>query len=285
MAAALLCLLAIIAGCESTGPTQPEVCQNDPGSAACACALDPASADCICASVGGYECECARNPEAAVCGSCPSGSARKLTRAALGDIGSGDWGNAELKIRCALEQTEDYARALRVQTQLQRRKTGNTGSRDAASTVPYTVLKDDQLGDIARKCLGNPDQFVEIAVLNGIENPSRVRPGQVLRIPTTKPCVDCTELRLAAEKTESDGDIEQALREITRAREVCRGDDDVRALYDRLRAANIDLLHDDAAAQLRDGATDNAKALWEKILQMDPENARARYYLDNLTEQ
>lgn len=287
----LLCLLITLAfasGCETipSGPSQPEICGTQPNSSACLCAIDSSSADCLCSQSNGVACQCARNPSLRLCDECPAGSPRALTRDALSNIGQGYWDEAELQIRCALEADPQYKRAAAISVQLSRRRIGDTaGALDDRSSVPYTVLRGDQLGDIAQKCLNNPDKFVEIAVVNNISNPSRVRAGTKLRIPTTKPCVDCDELRSEALRAESQGDLVSAVSKIVEAKGVCRGNELIGDDYVRLRGAQIKALHDQAEGHLARGSTRDARNAWLRILELDGEDAKARFYLDRLEDE
>jgi nucleoid-associated protein YgaU len=52
-----------------------------------------------------------------------------------------------------------------------------------AKTTRYTVKSGDTLSRIAARLLGSANRFPEIAKLNKISNPNRIRVGQVLTIP------------------------------------------------------------------------------------------------------
>lgn len=47
----------------------------------------------------------------------------------------------------------------------------------------YTVIRGDTLFDIAQRFYGDGNKFPIIAQANGIADPDRIFPGQVLRIP------------------------------------------------------------------------------------------------------
>lgn len=47
----------------------------------------------------------------------------------------------------------------------------------------YKVVKGDTLSKIAKKYLGDAKRYIEIATLNGIKDPNKIRVGQVLKIP------------------------------------------------------------------------------------------------------
>jgi nucleoid-associated protein YgaU len=49
--------------------------------------------------------------------------------------------------------------------------------------LTYTVKDGDTLSGIAREQLGSARRAAEIAELNGVPDPGRIRPGQVLKLP------------------------------------------------------------------------------------------------------
>lgn len=61
------------------------------------------------------------------------------------------------------------------------RKAATPGKPPAART--YTVVRGDTLSKIAQRFLGSYKRYPEIARLNGIRDPNRIRAGQVLRLP------------------------------------------------------------------------------------------------------
>ena len=50
----------------------------------------------------------------------------------------------------------------------------------------YVVRKHDSLAAIARRTLGDPDRWREIARLNGLRNANRIYPGMKLRLPVRR---------------------------------------------------------------------------------------------------
>jgi len=50
-------------------------------------------------------------------------------------------------------------------------------------TTPYKVQSGDSLGSISNQWLGDSIYFVSLAVLNKIENPDLIKPGQIVNIP------------------------------------------------------------------------------------------------------
>lgn len=61
------------------------------------------------------------------------------------------------------------------------RKAATPATPPAART--YTVVRGDTLSKIAQRFLGSYKRYPEIARLNGIRDPNRIRAGQVLRLP------------------------------------------------------------------------------------------------------
>ncbi|MEM7217178.1 MAG: LysM domain-containing protein [Pseudomonadota bacterium] len=198
----------------------------------------------------------------------------------MGNIGRGVWDQAELEVRCALERDPGYAQAQEVEDQLRLRRSGVLP--DMSGFVSYRIRAGDQLGDIAKLCLNQANRFVELAVLNGIENPSRLRPGQLLRIPTTKPCVNCADLRRAALAEEQSTGVERAYALIAAARRSCPNDSDITQDTDRLKSALVTDLHGRAEALLSEGDSGGAAELWQRVIKLDPGNAEAMYFLRSL---
>lgn len=60
-----------------------------------------------------------------------------------------------------------------------------TASAGAAPTITYTVQSGDTLSAIAKKFLGNPNDYMELFNANRdqLTDPDKIRPGQVLKIP------------------------------------------------------------------------------------------------------
>jgi LysM repeat protein len=57
-------------------------------------------------------------------------------------------------------------------------------NRTEAAEPVYRVERGDYLGHIADRYLGDFDQYPELAKLNKIRNPDRIKPGQLLKMPT-----------------------------------------------------------------------------------------------------
>jgi len=53
----------------------------------------------------------------------------------------------------------------------------------APAEQTYTVVAGDTLSKIAQHFYGKASEYPKIAAFNGIDNPDRIRAGQVLRIP------------------------------------------------------------------------------------------------------
>jgi len=62
--------------------------------------------------------------------------------------------------------------------------TGSQGA-TAAQTISYTVQSGDTLSGIAKKFLGNPNDYMDIFNANRdqLTDPDKIKPGQVLKIP------------------------------------------------------------------------------------------------------
>jgi LysM domain len=57
------------------------------------------------------------------------------------------------------------------------------GGAPAGQPRTYTVVKGDVLSRIAQRELGNANRWKEIADLNGIRDPNKISPGQILKLP------------------------------------------------------------------------------------------------------
>ena len=66
-----------------------------------------------------------------------------------------------------------------------RPRQGRRGVVTPAPTITYTVQSGDTLSAIAKKFLGNPNDYMELFNANRdqLTDPDRIRPGQVLKIP------------------------------------------------------------------------------------------------------
>lgn len=80
-----------------------------------------------------------------------------------------------------LQYIPDKRLELRANANAARRK--KEAAKRRAAKKRYTVKKGEHLGEIAAKQLGDPQRWREIAKLNGIRDPSRVKAGQVIRMP------------------------------------------------------------------------------------------------------
>ena len=63
--------------------------------------------------------------------------------------------------------------------------TGSQGAAPASPTISYTVQSGDTLSALAKKFLGNANDYMEIFDANRdqLTDPDKIKPGQVLKIP------------------------------------------------------------------------------------------------------
>src|SRR5262245_20611318 len=63
--------------------------------------------------------------------------------------------------------------------------TGSQGATAASQTISYTVQSGDTLSGIAKKFLGNPNDYMDIFNANRdqLTDPDKIKPGQVLKVP------------------------------------------------------------------------------------------------------
>jgi tetratricopeptide (TPR) repeat protein len=91
----------------------------------------------------------------------------------------GDEATARAELNQALLERPGYSTAKMVLDQLDADPRTYLGEQ----SFRYVVREGDTLSMIARRYLGNPLKFIILARYNGIQNPSRLKVGQALRIP------------------------------------------------------------------------------------------------------
>jgi tetratricopeptide (TPR) repeat protein len=168
----------------------------------------------------------------------------------------------------------------------------------------YTVQRDDSLSKLAQQFLGDRFRFYILARYNDMANPSRLAAGQVIKIPGKAPppavapkpaeAVEASPKAPAPTEaeTKSRDDVQAVLR---RAREQeTRGNleaayatldeavpryPDSEALVkqrDAVRTALIRSLDREATQAFQRQNLDLAIAKWDRVLQLDPANRKAR---------
>jgi tetratricopeptide (TPR) repeat protein len=226
--------------------------------------------------------------------------AQKLAIEAVDLLQNGDEATAHATLDKALaaDATNELARKLLEQIRADPQK--ELGS----VFFRYTVQRDDSLSKLAQQFLGDRFRFYILARYNDMANPSRLAAGQVIKIPGKAPppavAPKPAEVVEASPKppapteaeTKSRDDVQAVLR---RAREQeTRGNleaayatldeavpryPDSEALVkqrDAVRTALIRSLDREATQAFQRQNLDLAIAKWDRVLQLDPANRKAR---------
>ena len=304
LAPLLLGAIFLVSGCE-TQPSKPEMepepCAADPGSRECVCARDPNSELCACLIDPAREgCACLIDPQRDECKRppCPEDTARGHTNEARMLLADGQWQAGADRLWCALEADPDYSAARTLKEQLDEDPETYLRRARGADTMTYEVQPNDTLGSIAQQCLGNLNLFVALARLNDKERPSDLVRGERLRIVGAKSCApaapppppppppappdDGEALRAAALEAEGSGDLARAYTLATRAADASPDDPTIASDLARIKAKYLAERREEAYKLMEQGRDDEARAIWNLILEIDPTNLEARLALKEL---
>ena len=225
--------------------------------------------------------------------------AQKLAIEAVDLLQNGDEATAHATLDKALaaDATNELARKLLEQIRADPQK--ELGS----VFFRYTVQRDDSLSKLAQQFLGDRFRFYILARYNDMANPSRLAAGQVIKIPGKAPPAVAPKPAEVVEaspkppapteaETKSRDDVQAVLR---RAREQeTRGNleaayatldeavpryPDSEALVkqrDAVRTALIRSLDREATQAFQRQNLELAIAKWDRVLQLDPANRKAR---------
>lgn len=111
-------------------------------------------------------------------------SAREHIQNALNNLQVGQEAPAKLDLEAALRHEPDNKMAKNLLAQVQADPVQFFAGQDAFS---YTVQQGESLSIVAKRFLNDPLKFHILAKYNGIDDPSRLNPGQTIRVPGTKP--------------------------------------------------------------------------------------------------
>jgi tetratricopeptide (TPR) repeat protein len=167
----------------------------------------------------------------------------------------------------------------------------------------YTVQRDDSLSKLAQQYLGDRFRFYILARYNEMPNPSRLAAGQVIRIPgkgpppaaapkhsevvesARPPGAADTEakarddvqaaLRRAREQ-EARGDLEGAYATLQESLARHPGTEALLRQRDTVRASLVRALDREATQAFQRQNLDLAIAKWERVLELEPANRKAR---------
>jgi len=230
--------------------------------------------------------------------------AQKLALEAVDQLQNGDEAaaRATLERASALDPGNDLARKLADQIRADaQRELGPVYFR-------YTVQKDDTLSKLAQQFLGDRFRFYILAKYNDITNPSRLGAGQVIRIPgrspppaaavpppepsaaaapapVAAPAPAATEprprddvgdaLKKVAE-LERAGNLEAAYAAYSDLAQRYPGNAEAAKRRDASRAALLRSLDREASTAFQRQNLDLAIAKWDRMLEIDPANKKAR---------
>ncbi len=220
--------------------------------------------------------------------------AQKLALEAVDQLQNGDEAaaRATLERAAALDPSNDLVRKLSEQIRADAQKElGGVFFR-------YTVQKDDTLSKLAQQYLGDRYRFYVLAKYNDIANPSRLGAGQVIKIPgrapppgaapaldspatpavaqEAKPRDDLAELLQKGAALEKAGNVEGAYLVYNDALARAPGNAEVTKRRDAARANLIRAYDREATQAFQRQNLDLAITKWDRILELDPANRKAR---------
>jgi tetratricopeptide (TPR) repeat protein len=168
----------------------------------------------------------------------------------------------------------------------------------------YTVQRDDSLSKLAQQFLGDRFRFYILARYNDMPNPSRLAAGQVIRIPgkapppaalpkpaeaveaspkppapteaETKSRDDVQAVLSRAREQESRGNLEAAYATLDEAVPRYADSEALVKQRDAARTALIRSLDREATQAFQRQNLELAIAKWDRVLQLDPANRKAR---------
>jgi tetratricopeptide (TPR) repeat protein len=226
--------------------------------------------------------------------------AQKLALEAVDQLQGGDEALARstLERALALDPANDLARKLSDQIRADAQKElGPVFFR-------YTVQKDDTLSKLAQQFLGDRFRFYILAKYNDIANPSRVAAGQVIRIPgrapppgaaspataapetvpaaaapaapPEKPLDEAAEAIARAVQLEKSGNLEGAYAAYVEVAQRYPGSAEAVKRRDASKASLVRALDREASQAFQRQNLDLAIAKWDRVLEIDPGNKKAR---------
>jgi hypothetical protein len=202
--------------------------------------------------------------------------ARTLTREALEPLQAGD----EATARTMLEQAQKHDPAYELPKRLLQQITGDPQRDYGAASFPYRVERGDTLATIAQRFLNDKYLFYALAKYNDIKVPRSLQVGQTLRIwgkaprmaPAKVPPPDLAETGKAEHKR----DAPPVAVEPAKAKsDLAKNDDATRLAAADARREQAVTLHREATAELSRQNLCRAIALWDRVVELDPEQKLA----------
>ncbi|MBQ0780909.1 MAG: LysM peptidoglycan-binding domain-containing protein [Thalassolituus oleivorans] len=141
-----------------------------------------------------------------------------------------------------------------------------------AESFDVTLMSGQSLSTLAQKYLGTAYQFYALAKYNGIARPNDLKAGQVVRIPLTDFARQALEnLRAVETEPVQVSDVESDI-EGTADTAVA---EELPVLEVQDLEATADEYHKQASMAFRRQELDQAIALWDKVLEIDPSHQHA----------
>jgi tetratricopeptide (TPR) repeat protein len=181
----------------------------------------------------------------------------------------------------------------------------------------YTVQRDDSLSKLAQQFMGDRFRFWILAKYNDIPNPSKLAAGQVIKIPgrappagqrptgrpgeatdpnakaaptapetapATPPRDDLTALLQKGTQLQANGDLEGAYATFGDAAARFPGNQEALRKRDGAKVALVQRYDREATQAFQRQNLDLAIAKWDKILEIDPANQKAKLERDRATD-
>ncbi len=230
--------------------------------------------------------------------------AQKLALEAVDHLQNGDEAGARQVLATALglDPANDIARKMQEQINADAQKELGT------AFFRYTVQRDDSLSKLAQQYLGDRLRFYILAKYNDMANPSRLAAGQVIKIPGKAPAAPPASARTPAGAAESPepapgtaavapaadgggelaalmqkgrrlqagGDLQGAYAAFSEAVLRAPGNRDAIIQRDAARAALVRSYDREATQAFQRQNLDLAIARWDRVLELDPGNQKAR---------
>jgi tetratricopeptide (TPR) repeat protein len=286
-AAAIVAIAALLAGCATqpaTAPTAPAAtapADTPPPAAPAAPELSPAQA---------------------------KAQAQKLALEAVDRLQNGDEAAARqlLSQAQALDPSNDIARKMSEQI-------GADAQKELGAVFfRYTVQRDDSLSKLAQSYLGDRFRFYILAKYNDMANPSRLAAGQVIKIPgkaqpappptaapgrppgapaeaaeaapsapavaepAPPPMTALAALLQKGRQLEASGDLQGAYGAFSDAVALSPGNRDAILQRDAAKAALVRSYDREATQAFQRQNLDLAIAKWDRLLELDPSNQKAK---------